>query len=97
MGKSLAQLNAEAQKDPYVLDLGNGTTVMFPMPTFSQAAAAWEDNDSVIGVLKAFAAETDRDALEAALMASAPTVPQAVLDDILGAFGMGNQPASPSS
>lgn len=96
-GKSLADLNAEARRDPYVLDIGDGKKVTFTQPTFGTAVKAWADDANVIDVLKKFADAPDRKALEQALNASAPTVPQQVLDEVLEAFGMGNGPGSPSS
>lgn len=96
-GKSLADLNAEARREPYVLDIGDGRKVTFSQPTFGAAVKAWADDANVIDVLKKFADGPDRKALEQALLASAPTVPQQVLDDVLEAFGMGNAQGSLSS
>lgn len=95
--KTLAQLNAEAKRDPFVLDLGDGQTVTFPQPTFGYAVDASQDAGNVVDLLCAYALEADRDKLRTALTVSAATVPQALLDEVHEAFGMGNPAASPSS
>jgi hypothetical protein len=96
--KTLAQLNAEAKRDPFVLGLGGSDgTVTFPQPTFGQAVDASQEAADVVSLLRAYALEADRDKLEKALRASAATVPQQVLDMVHEAFGMGNPAASPSS
>lgn len=89
-GKTLAAYAAEAVREPFSLDLGDGKPVLFPQPTFAELLEVQSATDDVIEVLQALAPEADRERLKAALEATPPSVPRAVYDDLIEAFGIKN-------
>lgn len=96
-GKSLADLNAEAKRAPFVFPLDSGKSVTFPQLTFGDAIDITESTDNILDRLCALVSDADRDTLRTALQKSAPEVPGQVLDIVEEALGLGNGGASQAS
>jgi hypothetical protein len=96
MGKSLADYAAEARRDPFVLDLGNGQTVSIPQPTWSQIEQIGDTAVTTADVLRLLAGDVYPQLQVALADVPAPVVDK-LLADMRVQFGLGNLEASPSS
>lgn len=92
----LSALVAEVQKEPFVVDIGDGEPVIIKHPSEADVRRIWEEASMNWEVIRELAAD-DAERLDAALDAAPAGTRQALLDRMQGHFGTGNSPASPPS
>lgn len=90
MAKTLAEYRAEYTREPFTLDLGDGTVISIPQKTLGQVMDAEQAADgSILETLVTLAGDQGEQ-LRAALLGSPPGVIIGVRDDAYAYWGTKN-------